>query len=102
MKTGEKIRHLRTQAGMKQGELANRLKVTVSYLSQIERGRRPGVAFIRRFSRHFDIPTGYFFLDPNEKWKGTREDAQTWKTIHRLMNDLFSRRVQTVAKSRRP
>ncbi len=100
MTIGGKIRHLRTQAGMKQSEMASLLDVTVSYLSQIERGRNPGVAFVRRFSEHFAIPTGYFFLDPSEQWKGAKKDAETWKTIHRLMNELFSRRVQSVAKTR--
>jgi transcriptional regulator with XRE-family HTH domain len=39
MNFGERVRELRTQCGVKQAELAERMNVSVSYISKVENGK---------------------------------------------------------------
>ncbi len=58
---------LRNLYGLTQGELAQRLEVTQSFLSQVERGAR-GVpdTMLLRASREFALPATFFTITPTE------------------------------------
>ena len=57
MYAGQIIRLVRTVEGLPQGELARRLSVTSSYLSQVENGRKqPSLSFLKQVSDEFSLP----------------------------------------------
>lgn len=64
---GHRLTALRNLYGLTQGELAQRLDVTQSFLSQVERGTR-GVpdAILLRASHEFSLPTAFFTVTPAE------------------------------------
>jgi transcriptional regulator with XRE-family HTH domain len=63
MKPGHAIKILRTAAGLRQTDLAERVGVTPSYLSLVESGRRsPSLRLLRRTSEALRIPLGLFLL----------------------------------------
>ena len=54
---GEALRLIRVYHDLKQKEAAERLGVSTSYISEIERGTKtPTLDVIDRYSREFDIP----------------------------------------------
>lgn len=53
----ESLRLIRVFHDLKQGELADRLSISKSYLSEIEAGKKqPRVELIQRYSSEFGIP----------------------------------------------
>jgi transcriptional regulator with XRE-family HTH domain len=54
---GEALRLIRVYHDLKQKDAAERLKVSTSYLSEVEKGRKtPTLDIIRRYSEAFDLP----------------------------------------------
>lgn len=67
MKIGNTIRFLRTEAGLKQNDFADRIGVSQNYLSLIENGKRePSISFIKKVSETFDIPYEFFLINQME------------------------------------
>lgn len=63
MYAGQIIRLVRTVEGLPQGELARRLSVTSSYLSQVENGRKqPSLSFLKQVSDEFSFPLSLLVL----------------------------------------
>ena len=87
MKTGSIIKLLRMANGMSQDELAGRLDVTRSYLSQVENGREPSLAFLRAVSREFEMPVALLLIEEDEK------DSETIRELRRLLTQLLSTKV---------
>ena len=69
MKTiGRKIRELRMQRGMKLKELSQRVGVTASFLSQVERGVAvPSISSLKKISDAFGISITSFFGDGDKE-----------------------------------
>ena len=64
---GDKLRAIRTARGIKQADMAERLSISVSYLSQLEHDDRPLTpALMERLARDFPL-----------NWEGLEEDAAT-------------------------
>lgn len=64
---GDKLRAIRSARGFKQADMAQRLGISVSYLSQLEHDDRPLTpALMERLSRDFPL-----------NWEGLEEDAAT-------------------------
>jgi len=56
---GRTIKSLRVAAGIRQGDLANRVGVTQAYLSALEAGKRtPSLALVERISSVLRVPAG--------------------------------------------
>ena len=67
---GEALRLIRVYHDLKQKEAAERLGVSTSYLSEIEKERKiPTLDLIRRYSAQFDIPVSsiMFFAESMEE-----------------------------------
>ena len=63
MYAGQIIRLVRTVEGLPQGELARRLSVTSSYLSQVENGRKqPSLSFLKQVSEELSFPIALLVL----------------------------------------
>lgn len=59
---GERIKALRTEQGMTLAELSEKARVSVSYLSQIERDKTtPSLTTLTGIARVFDVGLRYFF-----------------------------------------
>ena len=57
MNTGHIIKLIRTADGLGQGDLAEKLNVSRTYLCQIENGRKqPSLSFLKQFSSQFSVP----------------------------------------------
>jgi len=55
--TGHIIKLIRTADGLGQGDLAEKLNVSRTYLCQIENGRKqPSLSFLKQFSNQFSVP----------------------------------------------
>lgn len=69
MNLGNTISQLREQKGMKQGQLAETLTITQTYLSQIENNKKlPNIALLERISAELATPLPIiFFLSLDEK-----------------------------------
>lgn len=66
---GSRFRELRKQAGLSLNDLANKIGLTKSFLSQVERGRKvPSIACLMKVADALDQPVGGFFASafPNE------------------------------------
>lgn len=98
---GRRLRTLREARGVKQRVLAEKAKMTPSYLSQLETGRaQPSFDAIVTFSRILGVPMYSFFLfdrdmdDPRMLRRRIEamlknSDAPRLKQVHRLMMDVL-------------
>lgn len=77
MTTGLIIKLLRTAERMPQRELASKLGVTRSYLSQLESGKRqPALPLLREVSRLFNVPTALLVMDADESTRPLFEEMR--------------------------
>lgn len=61
MSTGEKIKKIRKERGMKQNEVARDLETSQSYISMVENDRTiPTVRFIKLFCLQYGIEKAFF------------------------------------------
>jgi transcriptional regulator with XRE-family HTH domain len=61
---GKTIKFLRIAKGLKQSDLAERVKVSTNYISLIENDKRePSLSFLKELARILDIPVGLLFLE---------------------------------------
>ncbi len=98
---GRRLRALREAKGIKQRVLAEKAKMSASYLSQLERGKaQPSFDAIVTFTRILGVPMYAFFLfdrdvdDPRVLRKRIdamleRSDSEQLKQAHRLMMDVL-------------
>jgi transcriptional regulator with XRE-family HTH domain len=70
MNLGNTVTQLREQKGMKQGQLAETLGITQSYLSQIENNKKlPNIALLEKIGSELSTPLPFLFflsLDEND------------------------------------
>jgi transcriptional regulator with XRE-family HTH domain len=106
---GEKLKHLRENKGYSMREVADRIDIAPSYISQIEKGRIPSLDKLKKLCNVYDVPVSYLFGDgefelPNEiKEKGVKwisfidkmekkelepEDIERLLDILKLLNKL--------------
>lgn len=61
---GKTIKFLRIAKGIKQSDLAERLKVSTNYISLVENDKRdPSLSLLKELANTFDIPVGLLFLE---------------------------------------
>ncbi|MBI5840552.1 MAG: helix-turn-helix transcriptional regulator [Chloroflexi bacterium] len=61
---GKTIKLLRISKGLKQSDLAERIKVSTNYISLIENDKRePSLSFLKELASSLDIPVGLLFLE---------------------------------------
>ena len=67
MKVGSKIRFLRKQQKLTLQELSEKAKISLSYLSDIEKGRtNPSIGTLVSIARALGPPPGYFLDQDND------------------------------------
>ena len=75
---GEGIRRERLRRGLTLAALASQVNLTVSALSQIERGASdPSIASLRRIAQAFDVPMFQFMVGSAQREIVVRRDRRT-------------------------
>ena len=73
MAIGEKIRRIREQKGISQGDIEKATGMLRGYISRVEHGHTvPSLETLERFAGALDIPLYQFFRD----WEGQSESSQ--------------------------
>lgn len=87
MNTAKTLRILREMAGLRQRELAERVKVSENYLSLVENGKRePSLKFLQKVAEEFGIPTSVLVWDELNADEISDPDL---KQIAEKINDLY-------------
>jgi transcriptional regulator with XRE-family HTH domain len=64
MEIGEKIKQRRKELGLSLRELAEKVELTASFLSQVERDQTsPSIDSLRKISQALDVPVFFFLLE---------------------------------------
>jgi transcriptional regulator with XRE-family HTH domain len=75
---GEGIRRERLRRGLTLAQLATQVNLTVSALSQIERGASdPSISSLRRIAQAFDVPMFQFMVGTSQREIVVRRDRRT-------------------------
>jgi transcriptional regulator with XRE-family HTH domain len=75
---GEGIRRERLRRGLTLAQLATKVNLTVSALSQIERGASdPSISSLRRIGQAFDVPMFQFLIGTEQREIVVRRDRRT-------------------------
>lgn len=97
MDLGHRLKLFRVSAGIKQGELGKRLKVSANHIYMIESGRRePSLDYLKQFSKVVNVPMSVIFLEPADG-----KDAQSRALTERFMALMAEFAEVTGVKSRR-
>lgn len=75
------LRLIRVFHDLKQNEAADRLSISKSYLSELEKGsKEPSLEILRRYEKVFDIPVSsiLFFSEKIDERNPTTERARTF------------------------
>jgi transcriptional regulator with XRE-family HTH domain len=92
---GEALRLIRVYHDVKQSELARRLGISKSYLSEIEKGtKEPTLSLVEKYAAQFDLPaSSIMFFAENVSGKSTYESARKLvaSKIVKLLQFLESR-----------
>lgn len=84
----EALRLIRVYHNLKQGQLADRLEISQSHLSEIEAGRKqPTFELLEKYSNVFEIPVSSIVLFSEKKGEGVGDRLENFigqKTLRML------------------
>lgn len=103
---GEKIRRKRSEKNLSLKELAERIGLTASFLSQVERElAEPSITSLRKIAEALDVPIFYFLLDDEDNSPVVRKNnrkvlrfPETHLTYELLSPDLNRQMEVLIAK----
>lgn len=77
---GEALRLIRVYHDLKQKQVAEKLGISTSYLSEIEKGRKvPTLNLVQRYSNEFSIPaSSIMFFAESVDGKGSYEQTRSF------------------------
>jgi transcriptional regulator with XRE-family HTH domain len=123
MLIGEKLKALREQRTLSQGDIEKRTGLLRVYISRVENGHTiPAIETLEKFARALEVPMYQLFYDgekppapivtmpPTEKgWGASGRDAKTLRRFRNLMRRMDYRDLQVLlftaqkmARKRRP
>ena len=90
MNIGQSIKLVRAIAGLTQGEMAERLDVTSTYLSLVENGKsNPSLAFLDRVEGEFGVPKSFLVWNSHFQAKGRDRDlSERYRLLGEQMLEL--------------
>lgn len=90
MNIGKTIKALRESKKIKQKELSESCKLTVSYLSQIENNKKdPSISVLRKISNILEIPLPIIFFMSLDETDIPDSKKEFYKMIHPSLNGLL-------------
>ncbi len=93
MKPGTIIRLLRTAEGIPQVDLADRLGVSRTYLSQIENNRKqPGLLFFKEVSKTFDVPLVLLISIEDDL------DSEVYNELKKILSNILAAKLRSTKK----
>ena len=95
MSVGNGIKFIRVASGLRQGEMAKRLKISQNYLSLIENNKaEPSLTLIRKISSTFGVPTSFLFWEDTMPTEGkSPQVTQIYEHIRNLIHELQQLRI---------
>lgn len=86
----EALRLLRVFHDLKQNELASRLELSKSYISELEKGNRtPSLDVIEKYSKEFNIPTSSILFFSENLDQASHGDWSTGNTKRAIANKVI-------------
>ncbi len=93
MKSGTIIRLLRTAESIPQIDLANKLGVSRTYLSQVENNRkRPGLLFFKEVSKTLDVPLVLLLSIEDDL------DSEIYNELRRILSNILTAKLKSTKK----
>lgn len=87
MNVGRTIRQLRRAVGLSQRELAERVSVERTYLTQVESGTKtPGIVLIKNVAKELNVPIALLFVDDDD------EDFQVMEELRQIFANVLEAR----------
>lgn len=109
MELGERIRLRRKELGLSLRELAERVGLTASFLSQIERDRTsPSLESLRKISDALEVPIFHFLLESNDKYPVVRRTQRLELKLpdsnltYKLLTPDLNRKMEAFLAEREP
>lgn len=109
MELGHLVRTRRQKLGLSLRELAERVGVTASFLSQVERGlTSPSIASLSKISRALEVPVFYFLTEQDGKCPVVRHDKRVKLTLpdsslsYQLLTPDLSRKMEAFLAEHEP
>jgi transcriptional regulator with XRE-family HTH domain len=109
MEIGHRIRMRRQELGLSLRELAGRVGLTASFLSQIERDlASPSIESLRKVSDALDVPIFHFLIEPDAKSPVVRRDERAQLKLpgsdltYQLMTPDLNRQMEVFIAEREP
>lgn len=85
---GKRLKLIRTAAGYKQKDLAEKIEVQPALLSMYEQGKRePSLNFLRKFCNEFNFSLSQFFLF-DEDTPDNKFEKDSINTLNNLLVEL--------------
>jgi transcriptional regulator with XRE-family HTH domain len=109
MELGDRIRERRQALGLNLRDLAERIDLSASFLSQVERGvTSPSIDSLHKISAALDVPAFHFLLEPEEKSPVVRRNERvrlTWpdsQVTFQLLTPGLNRKMEALLTERDP
>lgn len=109
MQLGRRLRARRQELGLSLRELAERVALTASFLSQIERDlASPSIQSLRKISDALEVPIFYFLVEPDVKSPVVRRDERVQLRLpgsnlaYQLMTPDLSRQMEVLLAEKEP
>ena len=109
MELGHRLRARRQELGLSLRELAGRVGLTASFLSQIERDlASPSIESLRKISDALEVPVFHFLLDPDAKSPVVRRDERALLRLsgsnltYQLMTPDLNRKMEVFMAEKEP
>lgn len=109
MELGSRIRARRQELGLSLRELAERVNLTASFLSQIERDlTSPSIESLRKISDALEVPIFFFLLESDDRCPVVRRDGRATLTLpdsnltYELLTPDLNRQMEAFLAERQP
>jgi transcriptional regulator with XRE-family HTH domain len=109
MELGSRLRGRRQELGLSLRELAERVGLTASFLSQIERDlASPSIESLRKISDALEVPIFHFLVEPDAKSPVVRRDERAQLKLpgsnltYQLMTPDLNRKMEVFLAEREP
>ncbi|MCL7454197.1 MAG: helix-turn-helix domain-containing protein, partial [Anaerolineae bacterium] len=109
MQLGNRLRARRQELGLSLRELAERVGLTASFLSQIERDlASPSIESLRKISDALEVPIFHFLIEPDTRSPVVRRQERAKLNLpdsnltYQLMTPDLNRRMEVFLAEREP